>query len=280
MHAEDGVFVEAELEQQPAAMTIFGNVRDAALAPRARIEAGQRRAFERHLAGDMRRIDQAGDRFDQLALAVAFDAGDADNLARPAPRTRRPSTALGFELRSGASPRDSERSGRRRPGVAGGFSTRSSTSRPTISRASSAAFVSLVFTRPTTFPSRITVTSSEIASTSAELVRDDDDRLSLLAHAAQDGEELLHFLRRQDRCRLVENQQPRVAVQRLQQLDALLLADRQILDDARAGSTDSLNSSDSWRIRAAASSMSSASARTGLGAQRRCSRRRSSCRPA
>ena len=33
------------------------------------------------LAGHERRVDQPGDRFDQLALAVAFDAGDADDLA-------------------------------------------------------------------------------------------------------------------------------------------------------------------------------------------------------
>jgi hypothetical protein len=49
------------------------------------------------------------------------------------------------------------------------FSTRSNTSRPTIMRANSAAFVSFVCTRPTTLPSRITVTSSEIASTSDSL---------------------------------------------------------------------------------------------------------------
>ena len=66
-------------------------------------------------------------------------------------------------------PRDCARSARPRRACAGAFSTRSSTSRPTISRASSAALVSFVLTRPTTFPSRITVTSSEIASTSASL---------------------------------------------------------------------------------------------------------------
>ena len=67
-----------------------------------------------------------------------------------------------------------------------------------------------------------------------QLVRDDDDRLSLLAHAAKDGEELLDFLRRQHGGRLVENQQLRVPVERLQQLDALLLADRQTSRRARA----------------------------------------------
>jgi hypothetical protein len=53
--------------------------------------------------------------------------------------------------------------------MAGPFSTCSSTSRPTISRASSAALVWFVFTRPTTLPSRMTVTASEIDNTSASL---------------------------------------------------------------------------------------------------------------
>ena len=54
-------------------------------------------------------------------------------------------------------------------GEASVFSTRSKTSRPTIIRASSFAFVSAVRTFPTDFPSRITVTSSEIAKTSSSL---------------------------------------------------------------------------------------------------------------
>ena len=164
-------------------------------------------------------------------------------------------------------PRDCARSATTPPGLAGGFSTRSSTSRPTISRASSAAFVSFVFTRPTTLPSRITVTSSEIASTSDELVRDDDDRLSLLAHAAKDGEELLDFLRRQHGGRLVENQQLRVPIERLQQLDALLLADRQVFDRARADRPQLELFGQLCGCRAAASSRSSASARARLGAE-------------
>ena len=42
--AEDGVLPEVELEQQPAAMPVFRNVRDAALASPAGIEPGKRRA--------------------------------------------------------------------------------------------------------------------------------------------------------------------------------------------------------------------------------------------
>ena len=40
----NGVFVEAELEQQATAMPVFGNVGDANIAPRSGIEPDQRRA--------------------------------------------------------------------------------------------------------------------------------------------------------------------------------------------------------------------------------------------
>ena len=60
---------------------------------------------------------------------------------------------------------------------------------------------------------------------------DDHDRLPLRAHAAEYREEFSDLLRREDGRGLIENQQLRVPIQRLQQLDALLLANRQRLDD-------------------------------------------------
>ncbi len=63
-----------------------------------------------------------------------------------------------------------------------------------------------------------------------ELVGDDDDRGAGGLELAQHAEQLLRLLRRQHRGRLVEDQHLRVAVQRLQDLDALLLADGQVLD--------------------------------------------------
>ena len=67
-----------------------------------------------------------------------------------------------------------------------------------------------------------------------ELVRDEDDRQALPDQQLQRGEERIGFGRRQHRRRLVEDQHARVAVERLQDLDALALADRQRRDD-RAG---------------------------------------------
>ncbi len=67
-----------------------------------------------------------------------------------------------------------------------------------------------------------------------ELVRDEDDGLPLLGHRAQGLEESFGLLRSEYGGRLVHDQNARLAVERLQDLDALLLADRE-LPDARPG---------------------------------------------
>ena len=58
-----------------------------------------------------------------------------------------------------------------------------------------------------------------------QLVADEDDRLAVRLEAADDPEQLLRLLRRQHGGRLVEDEDVRAAVERLQDLDALLLAD-------------------------------------------------------
>ena len=117
------------------------------------------------------------------------------------------------------------------PGFARGISTRSNTSRPTINRASCAALVSRVCRRPTrpAIPHHRHLVGDR--QHLRQLVGDDHDRLSLLAHAAEDQEELVNLRRGQHRRGFIEDQQLRVAIERLQQLDALLLADGERLDD-------------------------------------------------
>ncbi len=63
-----------------------------------------------------------------------------------------------------------------------------------------------------------------------QLVRDEDDRPPFVRHHPQRLEQRACLLRRQHRRRLVENQDARLAVERLQDLDALLLAERQLPD--------------------------------------------------
>ena len=60
---------------------------------------------------------------------------------------------------------------------------------------------------------------------------DEDDRLALLGQALDDREQLLRLLRRQHGGRLVEDEDVGAAVERLQDLDPLLLADRDVLDE-------------------------------------------------
>ena len=61
-----------------------------------------------------------------------------------------------------------------------------------------------------------------------ELVRDEDDRLALVDERLHDGEELVDLAWGEHRGRLVEDQDVGLAEQRLDQLDALLFADRQV----------------------------------------------------
>ena len=63
-----------------------------------------------------------------------------------------------------------------------------------------------------------------------QLVADEDDAVALLGEPPQDREDLLGLLRRQDRGRLVEHEDTGVAVERLEDLDPLLPADRQLAD--------------------------------------------------
>ena len=67
-----------------------------------------------------------------------------------------------------------------------------------------------------------------------ELVADEDDARPLGREAAQDGEDLDRLLGGKDRRRLVEDQDPRAPVERLEDLDPLLDPDRQVADE-RAG---------------------------------------------
>jgi len=64
----------------------------------------------------------------------------------------------------------------------------------------------------------------------AELVRDEDDRRAVLPQSSQDRHQLGDLLRREHGGRLVEHEDARVAIERAEDLDALLHADRDVLD--------------------------------------------------
>ncbi len=65
----------------------------------------------------------------------------------------------------------------------------------------------------------------------AQLVGDEDDRGARLLELAHDAHQLVGLLRGEHGGRLVEDEHPRVARERLDDLDALLHADREVLDE-------------------------------------------------
>src|SRR5689334_15068826 len=81
MHAEDRVFRKTKIEQEPATMTVFGNVRDSEFTPDSRAERVEILTFEVDLARDAFGFNEARECFDQLSLPVTFDTRDADDLS-------------------------------------------------------------------------------------------------------------------------------------------------------------------------------------------------------
>ena len=62
-----------------------------------------------------------------------------------------------------------------------------------------------------------------------KLVRHNDDRAALVSQPAKDGEELVLLMYGQDCCRFVEDQQPGVAIEQLEDFNSLLHPNRQVL---------------------------------------------------
>ena len=229
-------------------MAVLGDVPDARLERRAHAGALDRRA-----------------RRPRSTPAVGRpQAGDRTRSARPArwrrrPRRRRspPPAPSKDTPRSAGSPRSSDasqaatRSSSGSPGARVSFSTRSSTSRPTISRARLRSVAPSVETVSTRLPRRRTVTRSATVEHLVELVGDEHDRGAVLRQRPQDAEELLRLLGGEHGGRLVEHQHLRAAEQRAQDLHPLLGADAELSTRA-SGSTASPKRSESSRVRAAA----------------------------
>ena len=169
-----------------------------------------------------------GEHLEQFALAVAGDAGDADDLARAQREVDR--------RRARVTPRrvaQRDRFGveqRRRPASAGALSS----SQPHLAADHQLGQLLARRLGGRTRRHHLAV-AHDVDRVGdrhdlAQLVRDQDDGHAARAQGAQDAEQLIGLLRRQHRGRLVEDQDARAAIQRLQDLDALLLADRQVAD--------------------------------------------------
>ena len=189
---------------------------------------------------------QAGDRVDELGLPVAVDAGDARRSRPPRPRSERPRTAS--SPRSSCTTRSSH-TRRAWAGFAGGLLDAqddvAADHEPGEARLG----------RPRGRLGRDVLAPPQDGDPVGdvqhlvELVGDEDDRRSLGREAAQDLRELDRLLGGQHGGGLVEDQDVGAPVERLQDLDALLHADRDVLDE-RVGSTASPNRSEMSRTRA------------------------------
>ena len=166
---------------------------------------------------------QSGECFDQFALAIAFDARDADDLARAhierhAAHGRQPAIIAHLELArfqqgssgylSGAHVHRRHRAAHHHGGdrfdrhVRGGG-----------------------FTHDPACAHHRDVLGERLHL--GELVGDQHDAGALALEFTQEHEQPIHFLRRQDRRGFVEDQHARAMAEGFQDLDALLFADRQ-----------------------------------------------------
>ena len=170
---------------------------------------------------------QPADHLGQLALTVARDA-------RRSPRSRPnapPATAHAARAAVCRSrPPPSSSINRTSPIWAGGFSTRNSTSRPTIRLASCGLVMPAAGTVATYLPVAQHRDAVGNGQHLVQLVTDEDDRLARCGHLAQRVEKGFGFLGRQDRGRLVQNENLRAAIEQLDDLDPLLLAHGKLPD--------------------------------------------------
>jgi hypothetical protein len=225
--AQHGRFPGREGQHQPALVAVFGHVGDAVLArlagvdPVVGVEAGVAHAQRARL----RRV-HARQQVQQFALPIARDAGDADDLAgaqrdRHAVQPRHaqrvaPDQVLGLHQ---------HRAGRTRR-IALGPTEVHTPADHGFGQAveAGAADGGVQHHRAGAHHGHRIAQRHDLL----ELVRDQQDGRAAVAQAAQGVEQRLGLGRRQHRGRFVQDQDVRAAVQRLQNLQPLALAHRQV----------------------------------------------------
>ena len=242
------VLGDREVEHEPAALAILGDVAEAvvevlaAAAPR-HVVACERRPCRRSGRAEPR------DRVDQLRLAVPVDAGDATispaRTSNETPRTfsmPRSSTDVQIFDRRAAARRRRRAFVDSKENVTTDHQPREAAPRSHPPR----RWVSMIF------PRRRTVIRSAMSSTSFSLWLMKMIDIPSPMSARRIVEELLGLLRREHGGRLVEDEDLRAAVERLQDLDPLLLADGDVLDRAHRDRPRGRTTCESSRTRALA----------------------------
>ena len=171
-------------------------------------------------------LEEAGDRLDQLRLSVAVDAGDADDLAgahleRDAAHLLEPALVLDVDVLE--LEHDLARARRRLVDAEEDVTADHHPREAVLGRALARHRVDLA-------PAPQHGDAVGDLEHLVQLVADEDDRHALALEALEDPEQLGRLLRREHGRRLVEDEDVRAPVERLQDLDALLLADGDVLD--------------------------------------------------
>ena len=172
------------------------------------------------------RLSQAGDRLDELGLAVSVDSCDPDDLAG-AHLERHAGNLFDSAVVANVDvlelEHDVPRRRRRLVDAEQHLASDHHAGEPFLGRPLARHGVDL----PPSPENRDPVGDLEHL---VQLVADEDDRHALALEALEDPEELRRLLRREYGCRLVEDEDVGPPVERLQDLDALLLTDRDVLD--------------------------------------------------
>ena len=213
------------IAHQAALVAVFGHVRHAGLAAAARAVRGDVATVEAHDAGVGR--PQAGEHLHELGLAVAFDPGDADHLAGAHGEVDAVEDRLVLHRVAQAQARSLEAHLAR-------------LRRPLVDAQQHLAADHHVGEPPGVGRGALDGADHGPVAHDAhpvadlhhlvELVGDEDHRVPLGGVRAQELEEAARLLRRQHRGRFVHHQDPRVAVQRLEDLDLLLKPDGELVD--------------------------------------------------
>ncbi len=232
---EHEVVGDRERRDQTVLAAVLGHVADAQLLDLARRAPADRGAADRDQAGDD--LAHPGDGLDQLALAVALHAREPEDLAGA-----HVEVAAGDDRHAAVvGDREVPHLQHRLAGLGGLLGHLEDDLAADHQRREVAGRRGLGVRRPDHPPAAQDGDAVGDRQHLAQLVGDEDDRLALVDQGAHDLEELVDLGRRQHRGGLVEDQDVGVAVQRLDQLDALLRADRQLADQRvgidRAGRT-------------------------------------------
>ncbi len=226
--AEDRVLVLLEGQHEADMVAVLRHMRQAAVAQLAGIgdaDHVDRAAVELDAAGN--RPANAGDRLDQLRLAVAGDTGDADDLAG--------AHVEGDVVDHGDAARIPDRQVLDRQLDRGGVglalldAQQHAAADHQLGQFLDRGLRGLARRHHRALPHHRDIVGDR--HDLAQLVGDEDDGLALFLELLEDAEQMIGLGRRQHAGRLVEDQDVGAAIERLQDLDALLQADRQFLDD-------------------------------------------------